>query len=187
MCNSLWLHGVYIVHGILQARILEWVAFPFSRGSSQPRDHTQVSTLQADSLPAEPQGKPKLLHNFPHIKMFYHTDNSNTGYPHIFRWGALIFHLLLLLSRVQRYVNPWSAAGQAPLSSTISPRLIRFHWVSDIIQPSHPLPSSTRLFLYVPSFLAEQPLTFKFSKVRSPLLFQVLHHDMLILQRAHLN
>ena len=38
------------VHGILQARILEWVAFPFS----QLRD----STLQADSLPAEPQGKP---------------------------------------------------------------------------------------------------------------------------------
>ena len=31
------------VHGILQARILEWVAFPFSRGSSQPRDQTQVS------------------------------------------------------------------------------------------------------------------------------------------------
>ena len=27
-----------IVHGILQARILEWVAYPFSRGSSQPRD-----------------------------------------------------------------------------------------------------------------------------------------------------
>ena len=32
----------YTVHGILQARILEWVAFPFSRGSSQPRDRTQV-------------------------------------------------------------------------------------------------------------------------------------------------
>ena len=31
------------VHGLLQARILEWVAFPFSRGSSQPRDQTQVS------------------------------------------------------------------------------------------------------------------------------------------------
>ena len=28
----------YTVHGILQARILEWAAFPFSRGSSQPRD-----------------------------------------------------------------------------------------------------------------------------------------------------
>ena len=33
----------YTVHGILQARILEWVAFPFSRESSQPRDWTQVS------------------------------------------------------------------------------------------------------------------------------------------------
>ena len=32
-----------IVHGILQATILEWVVFPFSRGSSQPRDRTQVS------------------------------------------------------------------------------------------------------------------------------------------------
>ena len=32
----------YTVHGILQARILEWVAFPFSRGFSQLRDQTQV-------------------------------------------------------------------------------------------------------------------------------------------------
>ena len=31
------------IHGILQARILEWVAISFSRGSSQPRDQTQVS------------------------------------------------------------------------------------------------------------------------------------------------
>ena len=30
-------------HGLLQARIVEWVAFPFSRGFSQPRDQTQVS------------------------------------------------------------------------------------------------------------------------------------------------
>ena len=33
------------VHGILQARILEWVAFPFSKGSFQPRDRTQVSCI----------------------------------------------------------------------------------------------------------------------------------------------
>ena len=49
----------YIVHGILQVRILECVAIPFSRGSSQPRYPTQVSLLQADSLPTEPPGKPK--------------------------------------------------------------------------------------------------------------------------------
>ena len=35
----------YIVHGILQARTLEWLAFPFSRRSSQPRDRTQVSSI----------------------------------------------------------------------------------------------------------------------------------------------
>ena len=35
----------YKVHGILQASVLEWVAFPFSRGSSQPRDQTRVSCI----------------------------------------------------------------------------------------------------------------------------------------------
>ena len=35
----------YTVHGILQARIPEWVAFPFSRGSFQPRDRAQVSHI----------------------------------------------------------------------------------------------------------------------------------------------
>ena len=35
----------YTVHGILQARILEWVAFPFSWGSFQLRDQTQVSCI----------------------------------------------------------------------------------------------------------------------------------------------
>ena len=44
------------VHGILQARILEWIAIPFSRGSSQPRE---PPTLQADSLLSEPLGKPR--------------------------------------------------------------------------------------------------------------------------------
>ena len=42
--SSLWLCDC-IVHGILQVRTLEWVAFPFSRGSSQPRDGTQVSHI----------------------------------------------------------------------------------------------------------------------------------------------
>ena len=40
---TLWDPVDYIVHGILQARILWWAASPFSRGSSQPRDRTQVS------------------------------------------------------------------------------------------------------------------------------------------------
>ena len=50
------------VHGILQARLLEWVAMPSSRGSSQPRDPTSVSYVswQVGSLPLEPSGKPPL-------------------------------------------------------------------------------------------------------------------------------
>ena len=38
----------YTVHGIFQARIMEWVAFPFSRGSSQTRDQTQVSCIAGE-------------------------------------------------------------------------------------------------------------------------------------------
>ena len=41
-----------LIHGILQARILEWVAIPFSRGSFRPRDRTRSPALHADSLPA---------------------------------------------------------------------------------------------------------------------------------------
>ena len=40
----------YTVHGILQARMLEWVAVPFSRGSSQSRDQTQVSRIAGGSF-----------------------------------------------------------------------------------------------------------------------------------------
>ena len=46
-CPSLYDSMNYTVHGILQARILECTPFPFSRGSSQPRDQTQVSDIAA--------------------------------------------------------------------------------------------------------------------------------------------
>ena len=55
LCNSM----DYTVHGILQARILEWVAFSLSRASPNPGSKPRSPTLQADSLPAELQGKPK--------------------------------------------------------------------------------------------------------------------------------
>ena len=47
----------YTVHGILQARIPEWVAFPFSGDLPNPGIEPRAPTLQADSLPAEPPGK----------------------------------------------------------------------------------------------------------------------------------
>ena len=45
MSDSFQPQGLYTVHGILKARILEWVAFSFSKGSSQPRDGTLVSHI----------------------------------------------------------------------------------------------------------------------------------------------
>ena len=45
------------VHGILQAKILEWVAISFSRGPSQPRNWTCISCIASESFTAEPPGK----------------------------------------------------------------------------------------------------------------------------------
>ena len=46
LCLTLCDPTDYTVHGILQVKIVEWVAFPFSRRSSQPRDQTQVSCIR---------------------------------------------------------------------------------------------------------------------------------------------
>ena len=49
----------FSVHGISQARILKWAAISFSRGSSQPRDWTQVSCVTGGFFTTEPPGKSK--------------------------------------------------------------------------------------------------------------------------------
>ena len=137
------------VHRILQARILEWVAISFSRGSSREIE-PRSPTLQADSLPAGPPGK------------------CNFSISSV-----------QSLSRVWLFVTPWTAALQASLSehvntdtfsrccccsaakpcptlcdpmdygtpgSSVLHYLLEFaqiyvHWVSDAIQPSHSLSS----------------------------------------------
>jgi len=48
------------VHGIFQARILEWIAISFSRGSSRPKDQTCFSCIADKFFTAEPSGKPSL-------------------------------------------------------------------------------------------------------------------------------
>ena len=49
----------FSVHGILQAKILEWVAYSFSRGSSHPGMEPRSPALQVHSLLSEPPGQPK--------------------------------------------------------------------------------------------------------------------------------
>ena len=76
LCNPM----DYTVHGILQAGILEWAAFPFFRGSSQPRS----PELQTDSSPAEPQGKPKNtgVGSRSLLQQIFPTHESNWGLLH---------------------------------------------------------------------------------------------------------
>ena len=83
LCNPM----DYTVHGILQARILEGVAIPFSRGSSQPRDRTQVSHTAGASLRAEPPGKPKNIGvgNLSLLQQIFPTQELNWGLRHC-RW-----------------------------------------------------------------------------------------------------
>ena len=92
-CQTLCDPMDYIVHGILQARILEWEAFPFSRGSSQPRS----PALQVDSLPAEPQGKPENtgVGSLSLLQRIFPTQESNRGLLNcMYILSQLSYHLL---------------------------------------------------------------------------------------------
>ena len=57
------------IHGILQGRILDWVAISYSKGSSQPRDQTRVSCIVGRFFTTEPKGK---------LKESYTTEQLNT-------------------------------------------------------------------------------------------------------------
>ena len=61
LSDSLQPHGLYVIHEIFQARILEWVAILFSRGLPNPGIKHRSPTLQEDALPAKPPEKPSCL------------------------------------------------------------------------------------------------------------------------------
>ena len=75
--NSLWLQ-------ILQARILGWLTFPFSRDLPNPGIKPRSSTLQVDSLPAKPQGKSKNtgVDSLSLLQWIFPTQESNQGPLH---------------------------------------------------------------------------------------------------------
>ena len=77
-CDSL---GPHTVHGILQARILEWVAFLFSRGSFQPRDQTQVSHIADRFFTSWATRKPKNtgLGSLSLLQQIFLTQELNLG------------------------------------------------------------------------------------------------------------
>ena len=135
------------VHGILQARILEWVAISFSRGSSQPRDWTRVSFLAAapaakslqwcltlcDPRDGSPPGSP-----VPGILQVRTLEWVAISFSNAWKWKVKVKSL----SCVQPSAAPWTAAFQAPPSMRFS----RQEYWSGV-----PLPS--------PSFLAGRLFT----------------------------
>ena len=143
MSDSLRPHGLYSlsgssVHGIFQARVLEWGAISFSRGSSQPRNLTRVSRIagrrytvwepsemvikvtqsqtvrghcwpethqwQTDSLPAEPQGKPKNagMGSLSLLQQTFLTQESNWSLLHC-RW--ILYQLSYWGSSLKEWTN----------------------------------------------------------------------------------
>ena len=130
----------YTIHGILQARILEWIACPFSRGSSQPLEKIPevllydplilerrlgVKTwalspaLQVYSLPAELQGKLKNtgMGSLSLLQGIFPTQGSNPGLPHC-RW--ILYQLSHRGSpRILEWVAyPFSSGSSQPRNRT---------------------------------------------------------------------
>ena len=99
----------YTVHGILQARILEWVAFPFSGGSCQPRIEPRSTVLQADSLPADLPGKPNNtgVGSLSILQQVFPTQESNRGLLHGRRIHQLSYLNLNTLAITELYTLKW--------------------------------------------------------------------------------
>ena len=109
------------VHGILQARIMEWVAMPFSRGSSQPRDWTRIS--HTGNL------------------ILYHWATRELS-PYF----QCLFSSVQFSSVTQSCPTLCDPMNRSMPGLPVHHHLPEFtqthiHWVGDAIQPSHPLSS----------------------------------------------
>ena len=101
----------FSVHGILQARILEWVAIPFSRESSRLRDRTQVSCIAG--------------------RFFTIWATSEA---HVLSCSSFAVQLL---SCVWLFATPWIAACQASLSFTISWSFRKLMSIESVMPSNH--------------------------------------------------
>ena len=120
LCDPMVCNQLASVHGILHAKILEWVAMSSSRGSSRPRDQTQVS---------------------------YFSCLGRRFFTTITTWEAIVIHSVQfssvqLLSHVRLYDPMNRSMPSLPVHHQLPEfTQIHVHQVSDTIQPSHPLSS----------------------------------------------
>ena len=100
----------YTVHGILQARIVEWVAFPFSRGSSQLSDRTQVSCIAGGffTICATREAQADWIAK-PHPLFVYLTSQNEEGKIKKVKWNFTKFLIArdgTFLNRYETTVKP---------------------------------------------------------------------------------
>ena len=156
------------VHGILQARVLEWVAISFSRGSSRPRDRTPISYIFCIGR--------QLLYHWRHlggpswetlvcnflscfamslwgfrIKIMPPCPLATRSVPFILYFTKVCINFVLLLSMFDQFrlvtwscptlCDPmdWSMPGFPVHHQLLELAQTHVHQVSDAIQPSHPL------------------------------------------------
>ena len=157
LCTTLRYRMDYRVHGILRARILEWVAVPFCRESSQPRDGTQVSRIAGRFFTSWATRKACGLALLPHKWYSYdlpillllsyssllgHTEMSTFNLYHPQTWVTL----LQFSSVTQSCPTVWNPMNRSTPGFPVHHQFLAFtqthvHRVSDAIQPSHPLSS----------------------------------------------
>ena len=115
------------VHGISQARILEWVVLFSSRGSSQPRDRTSVSYIgrwilyhwTTREVPNMPLAKPFTWQYYDYLLTPLSPAPSNTLLPLLFRssWGLLFVNVTqasCTVSRIPRLIWIYGSTGLSP-------------------------------------------------------------------------
>ena len=129
-----------IVHGILQARILEWVAFPFSRRSSQPRDRTQVSHISGEFFTSWATREAQYV---VYLNLILHCKST------------ICLFFVHLLSRIQLFATPWTSACPASLFLCISWSLPEFMSVASVRLSNYVI-FCRLLLLCLQSFLASR-------------------------------
>ena len=122
MSNSLWPHG-----RILQVRILEWVAFLFSKGSSKPRDQTEVSRTEGGFFTSWATREALCLKENARYKMTQANKHS------------VQFSSVAQLCPTLCDPMYCSTPGLPVHHQLLEPTQTHVHCVSDAIQPSYPL------------------------------------------------
>ena len=135
----------FSIHELFQARVLEWVAISFSRGSSWPRDQTGSPALWADALLSEPPGEPLTLL----IKKKKKTKKSIGLFSFLlwYKIKGLSFQFSSVPQSCPTLCDPMDCSTPGLTVHHPLPEFTQtqVHWVGDAIQPSHPLSTPSRL------------------------------------------